>query len=89
MDHGQPEPRELYWDFANHLAVRQGDYKLVGPNAKKLVWELYDMASDRNELNDLAGQMPARAKRMAAMYDAWKARVTSPEDAAQKAAKAK
>lgn len=73
----EPQSRELYWDFANHLAVREGDYKLVGPNAKKLVWELYDIDADRNELVDLTAQMPARAKRMAGMYDAWKARVTA------------
>ena len=34
-------------------------------------WELYDIDADRTELNDLAAQEPARAKKLAALWQAW------------------
>jgi arylsulfatase A-like enzyme len=44
----------LYFQFAANRAIRKGDMKLVAP--KNGTWELYDLASDRSELNDLIGQ---------------------------------
>jgi len=34
-------------------------------------WELYDMAEDRTEMNDLCGADPDRVGRMAAGYEEW------------------
>jgi arylsulfatase A-like enzyme len=36
-------------------------------------WELYDMALDRTELNDLAAKHPEKVKEMADLFDAWAA----------------
>ncbi|MCX6904313.1 MAG: arylsulfatase [Verrucomicrobia bacterium] len=68
---GKPIKREaLYWEHEGNRAVRAGDWKLVAksPGGK---WELYDMKSDRTEMNDLAGKQPARVKKMAAQWEAW------------------
>ena len=42
----------LYFQFSNNRAVRRGDLKAV--SVKGRPWELYDLSSDRSELNDLA-----------------------------------
>lgn len=59
----------LFWEFMRNKAVRKGKWKLVtvGDNP----WELYDMQSDRTELNNLAGTMPEKVSELAGLYDAW------------------
>lgn len=59
----------LYWEHEGNQAVRQGDWKLVAQHNKP--WELYDLANDRTELNDLASREPQRVKAMIGMYEAW------------------
>ena len=51
----KPLQREgnLYWQWGGGNAIRKGDMKLVRHNGGD--WELYDLAKDRTELNDLAG----------------------------------
>ena len=64
------EPHEeIYWQFGRCKAVRQGKWKLVSLDGKP--WELYDMETDRTELRDKAKSQPAKAKELAAKYDAW------------------
>ena len=68
---GKPIKREaLYWEHEGNRAVHAGDWKLVAksPGGK---WELYDMKSDRTEMNDLAAKQPGRVKKMAAQWEAW------------------
>ncbi len=70
----KPIDREaIYWEHEGNRAVRAGDWKLVakGPGA---AWELYDIAADRVESSDLAAKEPERAKKMAAMWEAWATR---------------
>ena len=59
----------MCWEHEDNKAIRIGQWKLVtqgnGP------WELYNLAVDRTEMNDLAGQRPARVERMAAKWQAW------------------
>lgn len=55
----QREPHDwLYFQFSNNRAIRRGDWKLA--SAKGAAWELYDLSSDRSELNDQAGRYPDR-----------------------------
>lgn len=54
---------QLYFHFGTDRALRQGDWKLV--SAKLGRWELYNLAEDRTELNDMAAQYPERVESMA------------------------
>jgi len=57
------EPHDtLYFHFGTDRALRQGDWKLV--SAKLGKWELYNMAEDRTEMNDLADANPERVQEM-------------------------
>jgi arylsulfatase A-like enzyme/acetyl esterase/lipase len=57
----------LWWCHEGHRAVRAGDWKLVA--AKGTPWELYDLARDRCETADLAGQEPARVRELEAAWN--------------------
>jgi len=52
--------------FAADRGLRNGDWKIV--SFKSEAWELYNVAEDRTELNDLAAQEP---ERLAAMVEKW------------------
>jgi arylsulfatase A-like enzyme len=52
--------------FANDRGLRDGDWKAVSFRQK--AWELYYMAEDRAELNDLANEQPERLR---AMVEIW------------------
>ncbi|MFA6862911.1 MAG: sulfatase-like hydrolase/transferase, partial [Dysgonamonadaceae bacterium] len=66
----QKEHPYLYWEFhegGGSLALREGDWKMVVLNAKtpeKEVAELYNLADDLGETNNLAGEKPDRTKEM-------------------------
>ena len=65
------DPHEtLCWALYGNRAVRQGDWKLVW-GASDRRWELYDMAADRTETNDLAAEHPQRVEAMAAEWERW------------------
>tara|TARA_B100001123_G_scaffold439607_1_gene576810 strand:+ start:682 stop:2337 length:1656 start_codon:yes stop_codon:yes gene_type:complete len=53
---------ELFFVFGSCRALRQGDWKLVSFYQHQ--WELYNIAEDRMEQNNLASQMPKRVARM-------------------------
>ena len=54
--------RPLFFGFANHRALIRGRWKLVagygGP------WELYDLETDRTELDDRAAREPERVEQL-------------------------
>ncbi|MGB7329699.1 MAG: arylsulfatase [Rubripirellula sp.] len=64
------EREAIYWEHEGNRAIRVGNDKLVakGKNGK---WELYDIATDRSEQNDLSSKNPERAKELAAMWMAY------------------
>ncbi len=64
------EREALYWEHEGNRAVRVGDYKLVAKGAKG-EWELYNIAKDRSEQNNLAEADPERAKALADMWQAY------------------
>jgi arylsulfatase A-like enzyme len=53
----QPGHDFLYWEFQTQVAVRQGDWKAIRPRGNA-AWELYDLAEDPGESNDVAADHP-------------------------------
>ena len=67
----QPIQREaLFWEHEGNRAVRVGDWKLVAKGAAG-PWELYNLSSDRTELNNLAGNQPDRVRELAGKWEQW------------------
>jgi arylsulfatase len=60
----------LFWEHEGNAAVRVGDWKLVR-QGRTGAWELYHLKADRTELNNLATQESAKARELAAIWDAW------------------
>ncbi len=66
----QKEHTYLYWEFhegGGRLALREGDWKLVVLNAKtpeKEIIELYNLADDLGETDNLAESQPEKIKEM-------------------------
>lgn len=65
---GLPD-RPMFWEHEGNAAVRLGRWKLVRKFPDP--WELYDLESDRTELNDLSARHPERVTDMLALYQAW------------------
>lgn len=65
--------RSIGFDHQSAHAIRQGDWKLVWAKRMphEIKWELYNLAEDRCELNDLADQYPERVEKMARDWEAW------------------
>ena len=64
-----PRTDDLCWEWSGNAAIRRGDWKLVSPH--KRPWELYHLAQDRAETNNLANEFPERVREMEAAYHAW------------------
>ncbi len=62
--------KPLFWEHEGNRAIRDGDWKLVakGPRSS---WELYNLAVDRTETDNLAASQPAKAKELATKWEAW------------------
>nr|MDQ3330019.1 sulfatase-like hydrolase/transferase [Planctomycetota bacterium] len=65
----RPGHASLFWEHEKNRAVRNRNWKLVGPKNRK--WELYDISADRTETTDVAVQHPDIVERLAASYEAW------------------
>ena len=76
--HGQEQVEHpfLAWERMGSRAVRKGDWKLVQPKAKSdedAAWELYYLADDPTELNDLSTQYPEKLEELVKQWEQWKA----------------
>ena len=62
---GRPQPQHeyLYWEAGPKRAVRCGQWKLVGTPKQ---WELYDLAADIEEQQDVAAKHPDVVRKLAA-----------------------
>lgn len=61
--------KPLFWEFSGNHAIRDGSWKLVAERGKD--WELYNIAADRCETENLISKQPERATRLAQEYDGW------------------
>jgi arylsulfatase A-like enzyme len=59
----------IYWEHEGNAAMRWGDWKLVREYEKP--WELYNVADDRTEMNDLAATEVAKRDAMTGMWKTW------------------
>ncbi|AKQ46175.1 arylsulfatase [Rufibacter radiotolerans] len=64
----QPGHETIFWEHLGAAALRQGNWKLVRLGAKAK-WELYDLAQDRTETNNLADQNPGKVTAMAQVWE--------------------
>jgi len=74
--------RRLYWRYGPYqAAMRAGDWKIlqcgVGDN-KSPAWELYNVAADQGETNNLAAAEPARLGALVAEFEAWDRTLPAP-----------
>lgn len=63
----------LFWEHEGNAAVRVDDWKLVRVGGKGK-WELYDLAKDRTEQNNLADSHPEKVTELSDLWKAWAAR---------------
>ena len=78
----RPEREALFWHFPHYHgsgnvpsgAVRVGDYKLVEWFEDDRL-ELYNLAGDLGETENLAATMPEKAEELRALLDDWRRRV--------------
>jgi arylsulfatase A-like enzyme len=86
-----PKGREHLVEHSGGLAVRQGDWKFIPPRPgpKRTQFtdvepgndpgaQLYNLASDAREMNNLAAEQPAKVKELAALLEREKAKGMEP-----------
>lgn len=56
----------LYWEIGGWTAIRQGQWRAVKPKQSSK-WELYDLAVDPSESNNLAAEKPAVLEKLEAL----------------------
>jgi arylsulfatase A-like enzyme len=58
----------LWWLHEENRAIRVGDWKLVSARSDGGAWELYDLARDRAESDDLARDMPWKVRELSRLW---------------------
>ncbi|WP_345948307.1 arylsulfatase [Mucilaginibacter sp. PAMB04274] len=64
----------LFFEHEGNRAVRQGNWKLVSEYPANQ-WQLYNIAQDRSETNNLAAKYPQKMKALEALYEQWASRI--------------
>jgi len=62
-----------YWADSAHPAMRSEQSQLV--REQSCTWELYDLSSDRSEVNNVSDQHPEIVKELSEQWQAWADRV--------------
>jgi len=65
-----PESTSTGWELFGRRAIRQDDWKAVYVPGEDGVsrWQLYDLAKDRGEIEDLAAAKPEKLKELLALW---------------------
>ena len=63
----EPETRTLYFARGKSAALRHGDWKLVASGANR---QLFNLANDPNEENNLVSQHPEKVMELSALLQA-------------------
>ena len=70
---------DLFWEHEANRAIRVGNWKLVLMASDRFPfdgkWELYNLAEDRTETNDLADKYPEKVEEMKSKWNEWAKRV--------------
>jgi arylsulfatase len=61
--------RTLCWEHEGNRAIRRDNWKLVAEHGKP--WELYDLATDRTEIKNLATERADLVTELSAEYERW------------------
>ena len=70
IDRGEwSREQPIFWEHEGSRAIRQGQWKLVSAIGDP--WELYDMETDRTELNDLYQRNRNKAHELERLYEEW------------------
>jgi arylsulfatase A-like enzyme len=76
-ENGEPHA-VLYWRFLWHHAIRKGDWKLL-KHRDHAEPELYNLAEDVGEKQDLSGEFPEVVLELQGMYTRWSDRMLDPQ----------
>ena len=72
---GDERAREepIFWEHIGNRAIRQGDWKLVARKGEE--WELFNLATDRSEMNNLIESEAEKAQQLLELYQEWASQV--------------
>jgi len=77
----------LCWRMDGMWAIRHGDLKLVHGDTDSSPPELFNLATDIGEKNNLASKQPEKVKELKALWDDWNSQLASPSVPKDKAVK--
>ena len=69
------QERVLYWEHEGNKAIRSENWKMVAKSFNtepyEGPWELYNLANDKTELNDLSATLPEKVRELDSMWKKW------------------
>lgn len=71
--HQDSVSRDLFWEHCGNAAVRRGAWKLVREHGSP--WELYDLATDPTELQDVSAENADLAQELLGAWSLWADRI--------------
>ena len=77
----------LYWRIDGMWAIRHGDWKLVHGRADDTAPELFDLAADSGEQNNLALAKPEKVPELRILWNTWNSEQAPPTKSQVKAGK--
>jgi len=83
---GRPH-ETLYWRIDGMWAIRHGDWKLVHGRADDNPPELFNLAADISEKNDLTATQPAKVQELQKLWNTWNAEQAPPQETGGKGVK--